>query len=102
MHGRCQPAENRFAGEQSALTADPILALVLRPNPPRLVTVVLAVALILVGVSATVFPLDFVNAALDVVQGYLGTDIAVTTEMAWLFLFAGNALLVAGSLLPGI
>ena len=74
----------------------------LRPNPPRMVTVVIAVALILVGLSATVFPLDFVNAALDLVQGYLGTNIEVTTELAWLFLFAGDALLVAGSLLPGI
>lgn len=79
-----------------------ILGPVLRPNPPRLVTVVIAVALILVGLSATVFPLDVVNVALDVVQGYLGTDIEVTTELAWLFLFAGDALLIAGSLLPGI
>ena len=74
----------------------------LNPNPPRLVTVVLAVALILVGVSATIFPIDIVNQALDVVQGSLGTDITVTTEVAWLCLFAGDALLVAGSLLPGI
>lgn len=74
----------------------------LRPNPPRMITVVLAVALVLVGLSATVFPLDFVNAALEVVQGYLGTGIQVTTELAWLFLFAGNVLLVVGSLLPGI
>ena len=59
----------------------------LRPNPPRMVTVVI---------------LDFVNAALDVVQGYFGTNIEVTAELAWLFLFAGDALLVAGSLLPGI
>jgi hypothetical protein len=75
---------------------------VLRPNPPRLVTVVIAVALVLVGLSATVFPIDFVGQALDVVQGYFGTNIELTTEMAWLFLFAGDALLVAGSLLPGI
>jgi hypothetical protein len=75
---------------------------VLRPNPPRLVTVIGAVALVLVGLSATVFPIDFVNQALDVVQGYLGTNIEVTTEIAWLFLFAGDALLIAGSLLPGI
>ena len=67
-----------------------------------MITVVLAVALVLVGLSATVFPLDFVNAALDVVQGYLGTGIEVTTELAWLCLFGGNVLLVAGSLLPGI
>lgn len=74
----------------------------LHPNPPRLVTVVIAVALVLVGLSATVFPIDFVNQALDVVQGYLGTNIEITTEIAWLFLFAGDALLIAGSLLPGI
>ena len=74
----------------------------LRPNPPRLITVVIGVALVLVGLSATVFPLDFVNAALDVVQGYAGTNIEVTTELGWLFLFAGNVLLIAGSLLPGI
>ena len=74
----------------------------LHPNPPRWITVIIAVALILVGISATVFPIDIVNQALDVVQGYLGTDIEVTTEVAWLFLLAGDALLVAGSLLPGI
>ena len=74
----------------------------LHPNPPRLVTVVIAVALILVGLSATVFPIDIVNVALDVVQDTFGTNIDVTTEIGWLFLFAGDALLVAGSLLPGI
>jgi hypothetical protein len=83
------------------LTALPILPLV-RPNPPRLVTVVIALALIVVGLSVTVFPLDFVNSALDLVQSYLGTDIHVTTQVGWLFLLAGDALLVVGSLLPGI
>jgi hypothetical protein len=73
-----------------------------RPNPPRLVTVVIALALIVVGVSVTVFPLDFVNQALDLVQSTLGTDIQVTTEIGWLLLLAGDLLLVAGSLLPGI
>jgi hypothetical protein len=76
--------------------------LVLRPNPPKLVTVVIAVALILVGLSATVFPIDFVNQALDLVQSTIGTDIEVTTQLAWLFLLAGDVLLIVGSLLPGI
>ena len=84
------------------MTAVPILPLVLRPNPPKLVTVVIALALIFVGLSATVFPLDFVNQALDLVQSTIGTDIEVTTRIAWLFLFAGDALLIVGSLLPGI
>ena len=74
----------------------------LRPNPPKLVTVVIALALILVGLSATVFPIDFVNQALDLVQSTIGTNIEVTTEVAWLFLLAGDALLIVGSLLPGI
>ena len=74
----------------------------MRPNPPKLVTVLIALALIVVGLSVTVFPLDFVNQALDLVQSYLGTSIEVTTELGWLFLLAGDALLVAGSLLPGI
>jgi hypothetical protein len=67
-----------------------------------MITVVLAVALILVGMSATIFPLDIVNAALDVVQGSLGTNLEVTAEIGLLFMFAGDALLVVGSLLPGI
>jgi hypothetical protein len=66
------------------------------------VTVVIALALIVVGVSVTVFPLDFVNQALDLVQSTIGTDIQVTAEIGWLFLLAGDLLLVAGSLLPGI
>jgi hypothetical protein len=74
----------------------------LHPNPPRMITVVLAVALILVGISATVFPVDLVDQALGVVQGYVGTDISVTAEVGLLFLFVGDVLLVAGSLLPGI
>ena len=74
----------------------------MRPNPPKLVTVVIALALIVVGLSVTVIPLDFVNQALDLVQSYLGTSVEVTTELGWLFLLAGDALLVAGSLLPGI
>jgi hypothetical protein len=82
-----------------------------------MITVVIAVALVLVGLSATVFPLDFVNAALGVMLdaaqevattlsgGSFGVSFSgfeVTTEVGWLFLFVGDALLVIGSLLPGI
>ena len=74
----------------------------LRPNPPRWITVIVAVALILVGLSATVFPIDVVNEALAAVQGFAGTSIEVTTEVAWVCLFVGDALLIVGSLLPGI
>ena len=39
---------------------------------------VVALALTLVGLSATVFPIDFVNEALDLVQSTIGTNIEVT------------------------
>ena len=74
----------------------------MHPNPPRLITVGLALALIVIGVSATVFPIDFVNEALDLLQQTIGTNIQITTQVAWICLLAGDALLIAGSLLPGI
>lgn len=74
----------------------------LHPNPPRLVTVGVALFLLLVGISATIFPIDLVNQALAMIQAQAGTNIEVTTEIAWLCLLAGDALLIAGSLLPGI
>jgi hypothetical protein len=60
------------------------------------------VVLIVIGLSATVFPIDFANELLAILQQTIGTEIEVTTEVGWLFLLAGDALLVAGSLLPGI
>jgi len=74
----------------------------MNPNPPRLITVGLALALIVIGVSATVFPIDFVNEALALVQQTIGTNLQITTQVAWICLLAGDALLIAGSLLPGI
>lgn len=74
----------------------------LHPNPPKLTTVVIAVALIIVGLSATVFPIDFVNEVLAFVQSTIGIDIQVTTEIGWLAMLAGDVLLVVGSLVPGI
>ncbi len=73
-----------------------------RPNPPKLVTVVVALALVIVGLSATVLPIDFVNEGLAAAQSAAGFEFRVTTEIAWLLLFVGDALLVVGSLLPGI
>jgi hypothetical protein len=75
---------------------------VLRPNPPRLITLALAVVLVVIGVSATIFPIDFVSEALALVQAEAGTAIEVTPEIGWLCLLAANLLLIAGSLLPGI
>ena len=74
----------------------------LHPNPPRLITVGIAVALLVVGLSATVFPIDIVSELLGTVWSFLGFEIDITPEVGWLFLLLGDALLVAGSLLPGI
>lgn len=74
----------------------------MHPNPPKLITIAIALALIIIGVSATVFPIDFINEALAIVQQTIGTNIVITTEVAWWCLLAGDALLIAGSLLPGI
>jgi hypothetical protein len=72
------------------------------PNPPRLVTIALALALVIIGLSATVFPIDFVNQALALVQQTIGTNIVITTEVAWWCFLAGDLLLILGSLFPGI
>lgn len=74
----------------------------MHPNPPRLVTIALALALVIIGLSATVFPIDFVNQALALVQQTIGTNIVITTEVAWWCLLGGDLLLIAGSLFPGI
>ena len=74
----------------------------MHPNPPKLITIAIALALIIIGISATVFPIDFINEALAIVQQTIGTNIVITTEVAWWCLLAGDLLLIAGSLLPGI
>lgn len=89
-------------GPRSGAMKPRILGHVLHPNPPRLVTVVVALALLVVGLSATVLPIDFVNELLAAVQGSMGANIAVTPEVGWLCMLVGDALLVAGSLLPGV
>ncbi|MEI7742571.1 MAG: hypothetical protein WCK58_02345 [Chloroflexota bacterium] len=74
----------------------------LHPNPPRMVTVVLAVALGILGVALAwpVAPLVTVLGPItDTVKGF-----GVTMDQAtgFLCLLASSGLLVAGSLLPGI
>ena len=55
----------------------------------------------MVGLSATVFPIDIVSELLGTVWSFLGFEIDITPEVGWLLLLLGDALLVAGSLLPG-
>lgn len=74
----------------------------LRPNPPRLITVAAAVALLVVGaiLALPITPaLELLDPIRDFVSGY-GLDL--DREAGYLLLFAGDVLLIAGSLLPGI
>jgi hypothetical protein len=74
----------------------------LRPNPPRLVTVVIALALGVVGLISA-WPIDSLMTLLqpltDVIASY---GLTVDRELGYLALFACPSLLVVGSLLPGI
>jgi hypothetical protein len=74
----------------------------LHPNPPRLITVGAAVALMVVGaiLALPVTPaLELLDPLRDLIRPY-GVDL--DAQLGWLLLFAGDVLLIAGSLLPGI
>jgi hypothetical protein len=74
----------------------------LHPNPPRLITVGLAVVLAVIGFIYA-WPLDGSIPVLKPVADALsGVGLTLNREMGYLGLFASGCLLVAGSLLPGI
>ena len=74
----------------------------LRPNPPRLITVLLALALGVVGFILA-WPIEQALPYLDPVEKLIGPyGIHLTRELGFLGLFACPSLLVIGSLLPGI
>ena len=74
----------------------------LRPNPPRLITVGIALVLGVVG-FVYLWPVDPLLPVLEPVRTALGAiGLTLDQEMGYLFLFACPTLLVVGSLLPGI
>jgi hypothetical protein len=74
----------------------------LQPNPPRLITVGIAIAFAVVGV-AFAWPIEPAVTVLKPVVDMLGSvGIAADRQLGYLCLFISPALLVAGSLLPGI
>ena len=74
----------------------------LHPNPPRLITVGLAVALLVVG-AILAFPIPAAVGLLEPLAAVVAPfGLAFDVAFGYLCLFAGNALLIAGSLLPGI
>ncbi|HYH91612.1 MAG TPA: hypothetical protein VD763_00510 [Candidatus Saccharimonadales bacterium] len=74
----------------------------LHPNPPRLITVGIALALGIVGLVYA-WPIDALTPILDPVASILSTvGLSLDRQLAELMLFACPTLLVIGSLLPGI
>ena len=74
----------------------------LQPNPPRLITVGIALALGAIGLVYA-WPIDSLVPILDPLTDVLGSvGLTMDRELAYLFLFACPSLLVIGSLLPGI
>lgn len=74
----------------------------LHPNPPRLITVGIALVLGAIGFIA-LWPVDPLLPVLEPVKSALATiGLTLDREMGYLFLFACPSLLAIGSLLPGI
>lgn len=74
----------------------------LQPNPPRLITVGIALALGAIGLVYA-WPISSLVPILDPLTDALGSvGLAMDRELAYLCLFACPSLLVIGSLLPGI
>ncbi len=74
----------------------------LHPNPPRMVTVIAAVALALIGV-ALAWPVEPALGLLaPVTDTFRSFGLAMDQTTGFLCLLGSSGLLVAGSLLPGI
>ena len=74
----------------------------LQPNPPRLITVGIALALGAIGLVYA-WPISSLVPVLDPLTNVLGSvGLTMDRELAYLCLFACPSLLVIGSLLPGI
>jgi hypothetical protein len=73
-----------------------------RPNPPYLATVVIAVVLIVVGLSleGSIFSIAALNQALGDVLGVIG--VKASHELARILIIASPALLIIGSLVRGL
>ena len=74
----------------------------LHPNPPRLVTVVAAIALAVVGVILALPLAPLVEVLKPVTDVTAGFGLGPSVETGWLALFVSSSLLVIGSLVPGI
>ena len=79
-----------------------ISAMRLQPNPPRMITVVIALALGAIGLIYA-WPIDsLVTVVAPITDIIASVGLTMDREMGYLALFACPSLLVVGSLLPGI
>lgn len=87
--------------------ADILPPMSLRPNPPKMVTVLIALALLAVGIAGTLIEPETVRdliTGLSLPRGIERDILALIAErtVAYACLLAAPVLLVLGSLLPGI
>jgi hypothetical protein len=66
------------------------------PNPPRYVTVAIAVILFIIGLAGTLVPIPAVADLLAIVR------IDLTRTVAWICLALAPTLLILGSLVKGL
>ncbi len=88
--------------ERSAQSACILPSMRLQPNPPRLITVGIALVIGAIGLIYA-WPINSLVPILDPVTQLLGSiGLTMDRELAYVCLFASPSLLVVGSLLPGI
>jgi hypothetical protein len=74
----------------------------MQPNPPRMITILVAIVLAIVGVIYA-WPLDVVlNVIAPLTNSAASLGLNLGREFGFLLLFLSPSLLVVGSLLPGI
>ena len=74
----------------------------LQPNPPRMITVVIALALGAIGLIYA-WPIDSLVTVIAPITDIIASfGLTMDRELGYLALFACPTLLVVGSLLPGI
>lgn len=77
----------------------------MRPNPPRMITVVIAIVLLVIGLSLTLIPIAPLNQFLaeyvtpTLLSYGVGAD---TRQLGYICLAGAPVLLIIGSLFPGI
>ncbi len=75
----------------------------MRPNPPRMITVLIAIALVVIGLSLTLVPIAPLNEFIaDYVSPTLTGYGLPVDQLGYICLAASPTLLVIGSLFPGI